>query len=209
MRHKITIDRLINSEERFRKISEKNADGFIIIDQNGIIHYANPACEVIFEKNKEDIVGHMFGYPIIKNQTAEISIKSRQGFDKIAEMRVVEIIWEEEKMLLASLRDITERTISEKLVESSKNKYLSLYQATSDAILLANDEGQYVDVNDAALELFGYTRDEFLNLSYHDITPHSKFGRWQENVAAVYGNGRNGGGVYHSHKRQTSCEYLF
>jgi PAS domain S-box-containing protein len=173
MRHKITIDRLINSEERFRKISEKNADGFIIIDQNGIIHYANPACEVIFEKNKEDIVGHMFGYPIIKNQTAEISIKSRQGFDKIAEMRVVEIIWEEEKMLLASLRDITERTISEKLVESSKNKYLSLYQATSDAILLANDEGQYVDVNDAALELFGYTRDEFLNLSYHDITPHS------------------------------------
>jgi PAS domain S-box-containing protein len=40
-----------------------------------------------------------------------------------------------------------------------------------DATLVADDQGRYVAVNDAACGLLGYTREELLRLSVWDLTP--------------------------------------
>jgi PAS domain S-box-containing protein len=37
--------------------------------------------------------------------------------------------------------------------------------------LVADDQGNYVEVNDAALETLGYSREELLSLSVWDLTP--------------------------------------
>jgi len=39
------------------------------------------------------------------------------------------------------------------------------------AVLVANNRGRYVHVNDKAVRLTGYTRDELLRLSVWDLTP--------------------------------------
>ena len=39
------------------------------------------------------------------------------------------------------------------------------------AILVADDDGRYVDVNRPALDLLGYTRDELLGRTIWNITP--------------------------------------
>jgi len=39
------------------------------------------------------------------------------------------------------------------------------------AVLVANNRGRYVHVNDIAVRLTGYTRDELLRLSVWDLTP--------------------------------------
>jgi PAS domain S-box-containing protein len=43
--------------------------------------------------------------------------------------------------------------------------------ASSDATMVADDEGRYVAVNDAACRLLGYSRQELLGLSVWDLTP--------------------------------------
>ena len=43
---------------------------------------------------------------------------------------------------------------------------------SADPTLVADDRGRYVDANPAACELLGYTRDEVLELSVWDLTPH-------------------------------------
>ena len=52
------------------------------------------------------------------------------------------------------------------------------------ATLVADDRGRYVDCDDAACELLGYTRDELLQMSVWQLTPngHEVDGlvMWQE-----------------------------
>jgi PAS domain S-box-containing protein len=47
--------------------------------------------------------------------------------------------------------------------------YAALFEAVSDAILVADAEGRYVDANPASEELLGYTRDELLQMQVSDI----------------------------------------
>ncbi|MGD9367073.1 MAG: ATP-binding protein [Desulfobacteraceae bacterium] len=100
---------LQSSESRFRRIIEQNADPIIIIDGYFKIRFANPAVVRLFSRKYEDMVGTVFGFPLPPpDKTTEIEIIDGHGKVSVAEMRAVEIEWEEEKAYLASLRDITE-----------------------------------------------------------------------------------------------------
>jgi signal transduction histidine kinase len=97
------------SESRFRRIIEKNADPIIIIDAQFKIRFANPAVVRLFRRKYEEMVGTVFSFPMPPpNRTTEIEIIDAHGTVSVAEMRTVEIEWEEQRAYLASLRDITE-----------------------------------------------------------------------------------------------------
>lgn len=62
-----------------------------------------------------------------------------------------------------------ERKKTEQALQESEEKYRMLVEQASDAIFVANPDGQYVDVNFAGCKLSGYTRDEILQLRMQDI----------------------------------------
>jgi diguanylate cyclase (GGDEF)-like protein len=101
---------LILHESRFRSLIKYNADGIIIIDKNGIILFLNPAAEKLFNLPPDKLLDKAFGYSISAGEKKEIIIsKSKNDKNaKIAEVRAVETDWENEKVLLLSLHDITE-----------------------------------------------------------------------------------------------------
>lgn len=171
IKHKEIIKRIDESEKWFRKIVEQNADAILILDQAGIVIFSNPAAQSMFEKTEVELLNHHFGYPIVHNENAEIEIQKKDGFRYMAEMRVVEIEWDNQAMFLASLRDISERKQNELELDKSMKKYQSLFENTFDAILLADNKAKYVDVNEAATKLFGFTREEFKEMHVWDITP--------------------------------------
>ncbi len=107
LRHKGTIDRLRRSESQFRRIIERNPDAMLVVDTDGHIRFANPASEDVFHLTMDDLLSRIFGYPIVKGEHTEISIVRRDGGDSVAEMRSIDIDWEEKPALLASVRDIS------------------------------------------------------------------------------------------------------
>jgi PAS domain S-box-containing protein len=54
-------------------------------------------------------------------------------------------------------------------LERNEEKYRTLFEDSRDAIFVITTEGDIVDVNQATLALFGYTREELLALSLSDI----------------------------------------
>src|SRR5690606_29185584 len=60
-----------------------------------------------------DLVGSLFGFPLVAGESAEIDVLRRGGEPAIAEMRVVETTWHGAPAYLASLRDVTERKRAE------------------------------------------------------------------------------------------------
>ncbi len=72
---------------------------------------------------------------------------------------------------IQSIRDISDRKQAEETIRQSEEKYRQLFETESDAILLFYaDSRRFVDVNESALNLYGYTRDEFLGLKHTEIT---------------------------------------
>jgi PAS domain S-box-containing protein len=98
-----------DSMSNFYQVVNNSADGILITSHEGIIRFANPAMEFLLEKEAKDIQGQQFGFPISSGDKTEIDIIRKKGKTITAEMRVVETVWFDENVYLATLRDITER----------------------------------------------------------------------------------------------------
>lgn len=84
-----------------------------------------------------------------------------------------------EQVLVKSKRDLVssnlqlEQRVDEGMVAlaESEEKYRKLFESESDAIMIFDgDTRQIIDVNAAALQLYGYAREEFLQLTHGAIT---------------------------------------
>src|SRR6185312_3934613 len=102
---------LARSEARFRDVIERNADAIVVVDDDGVIRFANDVAAAMFGRPRELLVGAPFGYPLAAGET-ELDLV-RDGEPRIAEMRVVASDWDGEHASIASLRDITERKVAE------------------------------------------------------------------------------------------------
>lgn len=102
-----------SNESRLRTIIEKNADGIVLVDEQGIVQFVNPAAVLMFDRSTEELLGESFGFPVVAGETTEINIVRRDGKNLVAEMRVVETEWGGSQVSLATFRDITERKQAE------------------------------------------------------------------------------------------------
>ena len=57
-------------------------------------------------------------------------------------------------------REIEERKRAEEAIKVSEEKFRTLFEYSRDAIYINTKEGEFIDVNQSFLDLFGYTREE-------------------------------------------------
>lgn len=67
--------------------------------------------------------------------------------------------------------DVTARVMAEKALRESEEQYRLLFDLESDAIfIIRNADGQILEANDAAVTLYGYTREELLTRKNTDLS---------------------------------------
>jgi len=128
---------LHTSEINFRNMIYNNADGILILDENSIVKFMNPAAESIFGTKAAHFVGQTFEHLIIPEKPTELDITIGDGKSVIAEMRVMDTEWEGEKAYLASLRDITDRKRMQLRLQVSLDNLKEVMDGTIRAMALA------------------------------------------------------------------------
>ena len=103
------------AEGHFRRIIEAVADAIVVVGEDGVVRFSNPAASEIFGRSREELEGEHFGFPLPAGENTEVEIHPREGEHRVAEMRVVALDWDGEPALLASLRDVTDRRRLEEL----------------------------------------------------------------------------------------------
>jgi len=180
---------LSRSEARFRNIIQKNVDGIIIVDLEGIIRFINPAASDLLDPGKTGLPGRVFGYPIVAGETTELDILHDGQPVAVVEMRVVEIDWEGQSCYLASLRDITDRKRTEQRLRESEEKYRLLAETAREIILLVDAELNIVYANSAWKRISGYGDAAIAAMKISDLVPESLRGHLLESLFRLEGDG--------------------
>ena len=66
--------------------------------------------------------------------------------------------------IIDSYRNVQLRLDSEEKLRESETRYQGLFEDSRDAIVLVTKEGRIIDINQAGLDLFGYTREEMMRI---------------------------------------------
>ncbi|MCK5010125.1 MAG: PAS domain S-box protein, partial [Deltaproteobacteria bacterium] len=81
------------------------------------------------------------------------------------------LVLEKENMIIAVVRDITERKNAEEELKKSEEKYHSLIENANDAIISTNEDGIIISFNKTAEKMFGYVREEIVGKSITLLSP--------------------------------------
>ncbi|UOA07667.1 bifunctional diguanylate cyclase/phosphodiesterase [Methylobacter sp. S3L5C] len=93
------------------------------------------------------------------------------GLTVAVEVMLTPVIMNDELILYAVWRDLTERIKAYEELRRSETKLRTLYDSTSDAVILLNEQGLF-DCNKAALAMFGCTdQKHFCSLHLADLSP--------------------------------------
>ncbi|MFC1491579.1 PAS domain S-box protein [Nitrospinota bacterium] len=157
---------LEDSESRLETIINTNADGLVVLGEDGFIQFMNPAAESIMGQKKEEMLGQRFGFPVVAGEKSEINI-SANGSSRTVETQVVRINWGGESGLLTSLRDITEQKKAEEEIRHI-NRALKIISGCNQALIRATNEIELLEeVCGIIVELGGY-RLAWVGFAEHD-----------------------------------------
>jgi len=71
--------------------------------------------------------------------------------------------------LVGYFRDVTESRRMEQALRDSENSYRTLVEQASEAIFIADDQGNYIEANARACAMGGYAREEILRLNLREL----------------------------------------
>ena len=178
-KYKRAEEALRDSERRYRTLFESANDAILIFEpENEIILEVNQkACET-YGFAKTELVGMS-----LKKLTKDVARGDQQvaellrtgtyrnfetvhlradgtPIDFLASSSLIE--YGGQRAILSVMRDVTERRQSEKAVQESEERLRTIVEASLDAIVAVNAEGRIVLFNDAAQDLFQYSKEDAL-----------------------------------------------
>ncbi len=180
---------LHKTREEFKAIFENNSAAIAIIDPDTTITMVNDAYAQISGYSRQEVTGmswtdqippedlkRMLEYnrlrmidPSSAPDKYEFSFYRKDGVVRHALMSVAVI--PSSKKIVASFSDITERIVAEKEMRLSEEKFRNLIEFAPDAFFQGDDQGNFILVNDKAIELTGFSRDELLKMNMIQLFP--------------------------------------
>ena len=103
--------------------------------------------------------------PSTREMILEYRWKCKDGQYYWFQDRSVLVENESRKEYLGIIVDITERKKAEELAAESELSYRGLFNSVSDAIYVLDAEGRFLDVNEGAEKMYGYSREEIIGKS--------------------------------------------
>jgi PAS domain S-box-containing protein len=179
---------LRESEERFRILTESSPTA-ILLYQNDKWVYANSAATHITGYTNQEFLGMNFWdvvHPDYKQliqergqrrqraealtDSYECKIISKDGTVKWVDLSGATIIIGGSPAGIISVLDISERKKAEEELKESEERYRTFFNTSRDCVFISSLNGRWINMNNAAIDLFGYSsRDELMRVNISSL----------------------------------------
>ena len=199
-------DKLRESEERYKSIFIDNLSVMLLIDpSSGDIMDANPAagnyygwtCTELREMKitdidvlqKEETISMLLKTAEVKGNHLFVKHRLASGEIRDAEVFSSPVNFGNSKLIQSIVHDITERIQAEASLKESENKFSKYIDFAPHGIFVANELGEYVDINTAATKITGYQKEELLSMKITDLVPDESLSKAENHFISLVTKG--------------------
>ncbi|WP_321431200.1 PAS domain S-box protein [uncultured Methanolobus sp.] len=178
-------EKIRHNEAKYRSLFEQSNDAIFLSHTDGtIIDVNEKACEM-FGYSKEELkkktimdllapdhisfgeVGMQdFRDKGVASFYTQYQKANGEVFDAEVNAKIIDI---EEKLAQGIIRDVSDRKQAEEKIIRSEMRYRALFEKSNDAVLLHDLTGKILDTNDKACTMFGYSKEEFMEINIIDL----------------------------------------
>jgi PAS domain S-box-containing protein len=183
--------KLIERENHLKAIVDNDPECIKLLNKEGVILEMNPSgLQMIGAEKTEQILGKNALTLILPEYHEEFKRILQDVFDGNTAIQIFQITGFHKKQLyleshlvplknaggviiaaLAVTRDITENIRAQAQLQASEKKYRYLFNNNPSTIVIWDIETlKILEVNETAIDLYGYSRNEFLSLNIHDLS---------------------------------------
>jgi diguanylate cyclase (GGDEF)-like protein/PAS domain S-box-containing protein len=220
---------LTESEERYHSMLERMLDSYYEVDLAGNFTFLNTAtCRNLgYEKGEldsknyrvimpEDEIDRIFSAFHRVYETGE----PNTGFSHRAMRKDRSIGFAESSIVLLQdkqgnpigfsclARDITERTLLEKELQRSEEKYRTMLEQMQDGYYEVDLKGNYTFANTAAANFLGIQKEQLIGTNYRVLTPPDEVDRVFQAYNQVFKSGKPNNGFAHTITKKDSQSIL-
>lgn len=168
----------------YKAVFDSNPDALLVVEYSGKINMINKHVEVMLGYSEDELIGRninilipdyncekheeYFKHFIEKlhdNQLEKdkgFSINKKNGEKIFVDVRLRPVNFIEQKLAIVSIRDITDKIISKKILEASELRYQNTLNTMMEGAQIISFDWRYIYVNDAFVRHSKCTREELM-----------------------------------------------
>ena len=170
--------------DKFEQIVEHHTDLVTVIDNNNCFQYVNEAYCGLFGISPRQLIGtpfrvdesgsgmqsaaefmHKLALPPHQVQFNQRAM-TQKGWRRISwDFKAVSDAGNGTDLVIGIGTDVTERKMEQEALQASEESYRGLFNSVNEAIYIQTEDGTFLDVNDHACKMYGYSRLELIGRS--------------------------------------------
>jgi PAS domain-containing protein len=136
-------------DDRLRLIVTQISDGILVINQEGVVRYVNPAASTLLGLTADTLIGQPFGFPLTAGSATEIEVRHQANDYRVVEMRAVPTVWADEPVYVVALHDVTLYRRTEAVLRDADAFNWAILNALNNHLAVLDHTGTIIAVNDA------------------------------------------------------------
>ena len=209
----LVFRKIKENEDYLRQINAAAQDAIVVVDEQCLVVDWNLAAQKMFQYRREEVLGQqlhrlivtprfrndvVYGFarfqmngegPLI-GKVSEVTAIRKDGSEILAELSISAVKVRGGWHAIGIIRDITERKRAEEAVTKAREKFQTLFDMISDAILVVGMDGRFIHVNRSACDRLGYSHEEMLQLSPADIDTPEYAAKVPERIKIILEQGK-------------------
>ncbi len=207
-KRKQMAEALLESEIRYRTLTESVSDAIISIDEESTILFANEAIKEIFGYTPGEIIGQSLtllipehlrpkhrkalqdyvrtGLKRMNWNGVEMPGLHKNGVMIPLEISFREVVQRGKINFISIIRDISTRKRVEEALRKSEESFRHLFLKNPTPMWVFDATTlKFLEVNQATIDRYGYSREEFLKMRATDIRPKEDIPRYLDTLDSV------------------------